>query len=261
MDNQFSQSEQDLFVIDLKHLFKVLWQKIWVIILTAVIGAVAGFGISNFVIAPKYSASIMLYVNNSSISLSSASFSISASEISAAQSLVKTYMVILNNRTTLETVIDKVGLDYTYEDLSEMITSESVSDTEIMRVTVTSENPYEASKIANCIAVVLPVRIAEIIKGSSMEVVDAAVPDLQKVSPSVMMYTAVGMILALMLCCGTICLKAILDDTIHDEDYVIGTYNYPMLAVIPDLLDSKVSSYYGYGRNSANKKQRRVQKK
>jgi hypothetical protein len=44
---------------------------------------------------------------------------------------------------------------------------------------------------------------------------------------------------------------ALLDNTVHDEDYVIKTYDYPILAKVPDLLDSGTKKYgYYYKRHN-----------
>jgi len=236
---------RDYYTIDLLHIVKSLWKRAWLIAAAGVIAAVVGFCVSAFMIKPEYSSTIMLYVNNSSFSLGNTSFSISSSEITAAQSLVKTYGVILNNRTTLERVIEKAEVPYTYRELAGRITSSTANGTEIMRVTVTTRDPYEAAKIANCIAEVLPVRISEIIDGASMEVVDAAVPVLQKVSPSITRYTAIGLILGVLLSAAVLAVLAMLDDTIHDEEYILRTYDYPILAKVPDLLSSG-DKKYGY---------------
>lgn len=238
---------KEYYSIDLLHIFKFIWQRVWMVAISGLAAAAIGFSIAAFVIAPTYYSSIMLYVNNSSFSLGNTSFSISSSEITAAQSLVKTYSEILDNRTTLERVIEKADVPYTYRELSRMITAEPSNDTEIMCVTVTTENPYEASKIANCIAEVLPVRIAEIIDGASMEVVDSAIPHLDKVGPSITRYTAVGLILGVLLSVVALSIAAVMDDTIHNEEYVLQTYDYPILAKIPDLLGSTSGKYkYGY---------------
>ncbi len=235
----------EYYSIDISHVFKTLWKRIWVVIVCGMLSAVMGFLIAAFAITPMYSSSIMLYVNNSSFSLGATSFSISSSEITAAQSLVKTYIVMLKNRTTLEAVIEKSGLDYDYEQLYKMIDAASVNGTEVMGVTVTADNPYEAEKLANTIAEILPKKISEIIEGSSMEVVDSAVPNLQKISPSITKYTAVGLILGILVSVIAIVVFAMLDDTIHDEAYIIKTYNCPVLAKIPDLA-STPSQRYGY---------------
>ena len=253
-------NKKDYYVIDIWHIIRAVWHRAWVVILSAAIAAVIGFSLAAFAITPMYSSSVMMYVNNSSFSLGNTSFSISSSEISAAQSLLKTYIVILNNRTTLEAVIDKAEVDYTYKDLSGMISASSVNDTEVLKVTVTSEDPYEAAKIANCIAEVLPTRISEVIEGSSMKIVDSGVVNLQKVSPSITKYTAVGFTLGALAAVMILVIIALMDGTIHDEEYIIDTYNYPILAKVPDLTgDKHTKGYYayykkhGYGEYSSKK--------
>jgi len=245
-------NQRDYYTIDLLHIVKTLWHKAWISVLAGVLAGILGFAFSSFVIAPEYSSSIMLYVNNSSFSLGSTSFSISSSEITAAQSLVNTYGELLNNRTTLERVIEKSKVDYTYEELAGMIESAPSNETEIMKVTVTAENPYDAAKIANCIAEVLPVRISEIIDGASMEVVDSAIPNLNKVSPSITKFTMVGFILGVFASIFVIAIVTMLDDTIHDEEYILQTYDYPILAKVPNLLDTGSKKYAYYSQKQKN---------
>jgi len=247
-------NQGEYYSIDMLHILKSLWRRAWLIALVGLLAAAIGFSIAAFAIAPTYSSSIMLYVNNSSFSLGNTSFSISSSEITAAQSLVKTYGEILNNRTTLERVIERAGISYTYKQLSKMISAAPSNETEIMRVTVKAGDPYEAAKIANCIAEVLPIRISEIIDGASMEVVDSAIPILEKVAPSITNYTAVGMILGILLAAIILVIAAVMDDTIHDEDYVLQNYDYPILAKVPNLLttSTKQYAYYQSGRSAKN---------
>lgn len=250
-DNK-NDKKKDYYVIDIWHVIRAVWHRAWIVVLSAVIAAIVGFSISAFAITPMYSSSVMMYVNNSSFALGNTSFSISSSELVAAQSLLKTYTVILNNRTTLEAVIDKAGVDYSYKELLEMIDATSVNDTEVLRVTVTCEDPYAAANIANCIAEVLPVRISEVIEGSSMKIVDSGVVNLQKVSPSITKYTAIGFILGAVLSVMVLAIIAMMDGTIHDEEYIIEIYNYPILAKVPDLTgDKHTKGYYSYYKKRA----------
>lgn len=243
------------YTVDLLHIIKSIWQRIWMVIIAAFLAALIGFGFSTLIIKPSYSSTVKLYVNNSSISIGNASFSISSSEITAAQSLVKTYGEILNNRSTLERVIDHAGVDYEWDVLSTKIKSGTSNGTEIMFVTVTTNDPEEAALIANSIAEVLPEVIAGIIDGASMEVVDTAAPNYKKVGPSITKYTAVGFILGAILSMVVIAINAMMDDRIHDEDYIIETYDYPILAKIPNLVNpdgkgryGRYSKYYYYSR-------------
>jgi capsular polysaccharide biosynthesis protein len=190
----------------------------------------------------------MLYVNNSSISVGNLGFDISASDIQASQSLVNTYTQILMNRTTLERVIYKTQLDYSYSELYSMVEASQANETEIMRVTVTTEDPYESAKIANAIAEVLPTRIAEIIDGAHMEVVDHAVPNHSKVAPSVTIYTVIGFLLGVLGSGLLFAILAILDDTIHNEEYILQRCECPVLAKIPELTAGSNGSKYGYSK-------------
>lgn len=227
----------DEYSIDLLRIAKCLLKRVWLIVLAGILTAALFFTYTYFFITPKYSSSIMLYVNNSSISISSTKLSISASEISAAQSLAKTYGEILNNRTTLERIIEKADLPYSYAQLSGMINSSQSNGTEIMKVTVTTEDPYEAAEIANCIAEVLPARCSEIVNGASMVVVDSAIPNLNKVAPSVTKNTATGLILGVLIVAVCIVIPSLMDDKIHDEDYILQTYDCPVLGKIPDFIN------------------------
>lgn len=249
----------DYYTVDILHILRYLLKKVWIIILSALLVGALSFSFFAFMVPPKYSSTIMLYVNNSSFSLGNTSFSISSSEITAAQSLVKTYGEILTSRTTLERVIDKTKVSYDYETLKDMVSSSLSNDTEIMKVTVTSEDPYEAAKIANCIAEVLPERISEIIDGASMVVVDAAVPNKNKVSPSITRNTVIGALVGAVLSAAALALVAVLDNTIHDEEYIIQTYDYPILAKVPNLLQSgsKQADYYYYGARQKKDDSRR----
>ena len=241
---------KEYYTIDVLHIVKSLWRRAWVIALCGFLAAAMGFSMAAFFIAPSYSSYIKLYVNNSSFSLGNTSFSISSSELTAAQSLVRTYGEILDSRSTLQRVIEKAEVDYSWKSLSNMITYQPSNETEIMLVTVTCGNPYEASKIANTIAEVLPVRISEIIDGASMEVVDSAIPDTDKVAPSITQYTAIGMAMGILVSVFGLTVLALLDDTIHDEEYVLNTYDYPILGKVPNLLNAGSKSYSYYSQKS-----------
>ena len=241
----------EYYTIDVIHIAKTLKQRIWVIILCALLVGALGFSLAAFVIPPTYSSSVMLYVNNS---LGNKDSSISASELTAAQSLVKTYREILINHTTLEMVIEETGIPYTYIELYDMIEAEPAGNTEIIKVTVTANDPYEAAKIANGISEVLPQRVGKIIEGAKMEVVDTAVPVLDKVSPSITIYTVGGFALGLLLSAIVLVIIALADGTIHDEDYVLNNYEYPVLAKIPDLMDDGDKRYgYYYRRENSER--------
>lgn len=241
--------ENDEIEIDLLALFKVLWSKALVLVLTALIAGAATFAVTAFLIKPKYEATAAMYVNNSSFSFGSTSFSISSSELTASNSLVATYIFILKSRTTLEDVIAAANLPYDYEELSDMITTEAVTGTAAFNVTVESESPVEAELIANTIAKLLPDRIAEIVDGSSVRIVDYAIVPAHRASPSFVKNTALGVLLGLFLSAAVVTVKYIVNeqtnDVITSADDLKALYpDIPVLALIPDMRLSNKKGYY-----------------
>lgn len=251
MENS-KKGNQEYYVIDLLHILKSLWSKAWAIILIGIVTGAMALCYTVFMVVPKYSASVMMYVNNSSFSVGNVS--ITASELSAAQSLVDTYIVILNNTTTMEEVAERLDSEHSAGELMGMIKAEPVSGTEVFRITVTTDDPYEAAEIANCIAEVLPLRVDEIIEGSSTKLVDSARVNTHKVSPNITQITAIGAILGCLLACVLFAVIALFDDTIRNEDNIVQTYDVPVLAKIPDLTydgSGHGYHYYKYGRYSS----------
>ncbi len=238
---------KDYVEIDLMRLLKAVWHNAWAVVLATLVGAIIAFAYVTLAVTPLYQSKVLMYVNNSSISLSSTSVSISSSDLSASQSLVDTYAVILSTRTVLNEVISEAGLSYSYSELVNMIATSSVDSTEVFQVVVTSASPEEAALIANTIAEVFPDVVSDIVEGSSAKIVDYAVVPTVKSSPSVTRYTLVGAMLGFILSVGVIVVLELMDTLIHGEDYLITNYkNIPILASIPDMDMANSSSKGGY---------------
>ena len=231
--------------IDWLNVLKLLWKKAWLIILLAVVLGSSAFAYTKIFVAPKYSSSIMIYVNNTS-----KGDNISASELSVAQSLVNTYMTILCTQTTMNKLDEYLGdLEVTPAELKGMVTASGIADTEVFRVTVTTDNAKKAQIIAAGIAEVLPERIEKIVEGTSMRVVDEATYNPNPVSPNASKNAILGAAIGVAIACILIFIMAVLDDVIHSEDYVVETYHLPVLAKIPDLvIDEPVAKYGKYSK-------------
>ena len=240
--------------IDLRQLFTLLVRKSWLIAVISILCAAVVFLWTYFLITPQYEADIKVYVNNSSLSLGSASFSISSSEISAAQSLVNTYVVILNSRSTLDELVSRTDLGYTAEQLEKMISAEAVNETEIFKITVTSSKPEDSAKIANAIALILPAKIADTVEGSSVRIVDYAQTPTKMSSPNYTQNTVFGFIIGMLLSSVVIVCLDLFNSSVRSEDYLTETYpDIPLLTVIPDTAPGKEYGYYkkhGYYKKS-----------
>lgn len=251
--NNDTKNQNGEIEIDLLSIFKMLKQRIWIIIASAILCSGIAYGYTYYFINPMYQASVMIYVNNSSISVGSATFSISDAQISAAKKLVDTYLVILKSRSTLEEVAKLSNLGYSYERLYGMISGGDVNSTEIFQISVTSDSPTEAALIANTIAQILPQRISGIVDGSSVKIVDYAVTPQWSISPSYTKNTSMGLIAGLVLSVAAIIIGNLLDTRIASKEYLTMTYDIPIIGIIPDNRQSDADDiYYAYYRSDKN---------
>jgi len=253
--------------IDLKRLFDAIWHRAWVILVVSILCGTLAFLGTFYLITPKYQSSAKFYVNNNSLSLGG--MSISSSDLTAAQELVDTYIVILNTRDTLEKVIDASGVKMTYSQIKGMITAAAVNSTEIFEVVVTSPDPAQAEKIAATIVDVLPNVVEGIIDGTSVKPVEHPVKPGYHSSPSYVQNTILGMLIGFVLTVAFVVLREIFDVTIRTEEDIFRCGKYPLLAKVPDMASHNRGGYYryysGYGAYgayaSADKKGKKAPKK
>lgn len=229
------------YELTLFELMKSFWKKKYHFLLAGGITALLFMLYTLFCVTPLYKSRSMMYVNSTDISLSGAKLNISASDLSAAKSLVETYIVILETPETVSEVIKRSGVNYSYNELLRMTKADAVNGTEIFYIEVTSPSPQEAELLANTYAQVIPERIASIVDGSSARIVARGLQPTRKASPNLTKNMLIGFIFGV-LGMGIISLIQVLsDDKIYDENYLMNTYQYPMLASIPDPTAAKTN--------------------
>ena len=233
--------------VDLRRLLQAVWRRIWLVVLVAVVTTSITLVGTLMFVTPQYQSSAKFYVNNGSFSLDD--FSISSADLSASKGLVKTYIVILSTRETLNDVIDYAGVDMTYGELTNLITATAVDETEIFQVTVTHPDPATAEKLADAIAHVLPKRINTIVEGTSAKVVESAVIASAPSSPNYIQNTIIGLVIGLVLSIAGIIVRELVDVTIRTEDDITRVCQQPVLATVPDMTAPGKGGRYqnGYG--------------
>lgn len=256
MENKETKREME---IDMRHILQVIWRRSWIVLLVGVLFGAIGFGYAKLTIVPEYSSNVMFYVNNQQ----EGSDGFTSSQVTAAQELARTYMVILETYTVLDTAQTKanenaikyeeeegvkaIKLSYNYAQLKNMVTAQAVDETDVFIVTVTSNSPREAFLLAEALEDVLPEVVNTDVEGSRLRMVDPARPSNTPVGPTAKSYSMLGFVLGVGLGLLVTVLAAIMDTTIHSEDYLSNTYSdLPLLAVIPSVEEAKTNHYGNY---------------
>ena len=232
--------------IDLKRILWALWSRAWIVILAGIVCAAAAFSYAYFLITPSYASSVTIYVNNTYVDNTQG---FSSSQLTAAQDLADTYMVILKSRSVLDKVAEQTNLGYSGKTLEKMIEAHAINETEVFEVEVTCTNYKHAAVIANAIADVLPGRIAEVVEGSSVKVVDYAEENPTPVGPSYKKFVVLGAAVGILLSAVAVILMDVTDTTIVSEEYLSNVYpKTPLLAVISGPGNGKSGYRKGYYR-------------
>ena len=224
---QLEMQKDDEMEIDLGEIFHLLMNKLWIIVLCFIIGATLAFGGTKLLITPKYSASSMIYILTKTTSVTS------LADIQMGTQLTADFEILATSRPVLEEVIEKLNLDYTYEELKSMIQTDNQTDTRILRFTVTDTDPIEAKKIANELANVAAERVAYVMSSDKPKIVEEAAVPKSPSSPNTKKNASVVALVFAFAAAAIIVLRYLLNDTIQNEDDVKKYLGLHMLAAIP----------------------------
>lgn len=226
--------------LDIKRMIEVvLDQIVSVAVITLVFGLIF-FAVSKYFITPKYESSITMYVNNKSETINEINDTKTlASDITASQQLVPTYIEMIKSNSVLEEVSnlveDRTHQKYSEKKIRNMMTAEAVSNTEIIRVSIRTEDAAIARDIANSIATVAEEKIPKFIQPSQVNIIDHAEASNTPVSPNVRNNIILGALIGLVLSVSVIVLKEIFDVRVKSTDDLVSRFSYPVLGTIPEI--------------------------
>lgn len=232
--------------IDLMELFFKLLENAKKIIAGALVGMIL-FGAYSFLLAtPMYEATCKIYVMSASDS------AINLSDLQIGSYLTSDYQEVFDTWEVHEQVIQNLGLDYTYNELEEMLSVSNPSDTRILEITVTSDDPAEAKAMANEYAAVASRYISQTMETDEPSILSQALEPTKPVSPRKLFNTALGMLLGALVMIAIVTVQFILDDKIRTADDIRKYTGMATLAVVPTNGDFKEPH-----RTSNSRKERR----
>lgn len=241
--------QNDEVEIDIGHILSILWEKILVIIATGIIVGLAGFLVSKFLIIPKYESETKLYVlnraNDSATTLS---------DVQLSTQLTKDYQILVTSAPVMNQVIKELGLNMKASELASTISVDTPSDTRVLQITVTSDDPKRAKDIADKVAQVSSKKICDIMKIEQVNVIEEGSLSEEPAVDTVQKWTLIGLALGIVLSCAVIIIRSMLDDTVKTTEDVEKYFDLSTLAVIP--ISEEMDD--GLGKN---KKSRKTKKK
>ena len=233
-EKRMRDSEYTEDTIDLLELSKaILGHWVFIVLSMIVLGCAMGF-YNLYIEKPTYSAEAQIYISNTDSI-------ISLQELQLSAALTEDYSNILTSRNVLKKVISDLGLEMDYKQLKSLISITNPSETHILNITVTTEDPDLSVTIANSLILFGVDRILRIVGQETPSVIDYAENDAVTVNKTrLATHVGLGALIGMALVCLVVIVRFLLDNTIKDEDDVRRITHYDVLAEIPEY-DEDVS--------------------
>lgn len=238
-----NQNTTDEIEIDLGEIFRELWSKTLIIIFSAMAVALLAILVSRTVITPEYVSTTKLYVlarNDSD--------TVTSGDLQAGALLTTDYGEIIQSRQVTETVIarlnltDNSGSMLRHEDLLGKISVSTPSDSRVINISVTDDDPYEACDIANAVRDAASDHIQNVMDIQTVSVVENANIPLGPSSPNTMKNGVIGGLIGAVAAIAVILIVYITNDTIRTSEDVERYLGLSILGSIPLAAGEKKSA-------------------
>lgn len=157
---------------------------------------------------------------------------ITQNDILLNQKLVETYSKIIKSKLVLEQVISETGVTYTTEELSENVSVEAYENTEMLKISVTDQDPELAANIANSIAQVFSGEIAKIYQINNISVVDVAVTPEEVSNNTLKRDLLIALFIGIFGTIGVVFVVYYFDDTVKLTDNLEEEIGMPVVAKV-----------------------------
>lgn len=206
-------------------LFYILKRAYW-IILAAVIGAaVARYSVKHYA-TPLYQATSKLYIAGSDSIISEKDLKLGSSLAKDFQETIKTWYVY-------ERVNERLGLDYSYNALANMVSTSNPSGSHLLYVTVIAPKPEEAQLLADAYAEAVQDYITNVMEMRRPQLLDKARKPKSPVSPNVSRSTRNGAVVGGLIPAILLVFFFLTDDRIRSDADIVNAVQLPVFGVIP----------------------------
>jgi len=234
--------EGDL-VLQVGTLFKVLWRRFWVILLTVLVcvSVAVGYSLQQ---PPVYQASIKILVGQDQ------GLVVDPAQAVNLQTLTSTLSEAVTTRPVGKRVVRDLDLDDPPSTITAGTSAEVIPETLLIEVTYTDTEPRRAQRIVNAIGEAFSEQVAEMspeASALSATVLEGAVVPQAPVSPNPTRSGFIAFVVGIMLGVGLVLLLDYLDDSWRSPEEAERVSGVPTLGVIPEFESPKGSRAERYG--------------
>lgn len=232
------QARTDEYALSPAGVVRVIWQRVWLVALVAILvsGASAGFSLSQ---PPLYQSSVQLMVGQEENDEAPGNL---ASDIIGLQQFTQTVVEAVGSRPVAEAVVREAGLNITPSTLQGRLSVEQVPETYFVKVDYIDTDPTRAREVADTIGKVFTERISELSPSGdtiTATVWEPAIESRYPIAPNPIRDGLLGLTLGLMLGIGLAFLLEHLDDSWRSPEELEEASGVPTFGIVPSFKPPK----------------------
>ena len=212
-------------------LLMTLKEKLALILAVTILAAALGWGVSAWLMPKKYEASVNMIVNVRTEIVGV----VTSDSISSSQDLADTYAIIIKSNKVLNRVIERLGLEMSYEELSKQISVDPIRNTQVMKIAAQCDDAQKAALIVQTISEIAPDIVVDAVEAGSCKVVSDVYTSSKPISPNITKNTCIAAMLSCMAVCSLVVLWELFQDYIVDDIDLERKLGITALGVIPDV--------------------------
>lgn len=217
--------KQEEMEIDLREVFYLIRQKLWIILVCAVVGGVAMWAYTTNFVVPQYAATSKMYIFSET--------QLTSMNVTLSSSLTVDFIEVAKSRPVMEEVIEELDLNMSSSALASCISVSNPEDSHLLIITATTTDPVLSKDIANSMAGVVSKRVAEIMAADEPNIMEEAIVPGSPIDSGLKRNIMLGAFAGAAFVILMVLLLYVLDDTIKDEDDVEKYLGMKALAAFP----------------------------
>lgn len=221
---------EDEIEIDLSRLWIEIKRKLKFIIVLGVIGAIIAYVFTVLFISKKYASSADIYPKSNTTE----SGTVDYNTLTSNSKMVNNYMAIIQGDSVLDKVTEKLQLeDYGEDFVKNAIEVSNETDTEIIKITATTEDPQLSKDIVEVTVEEFFSYVADKMDIENLMILNSAKVEETPVSPNRQLNAVLGAMIGVAVAGGIVLLRFFLDKRLHTKDDAESFLEIPVLAEIP----------------------------
>ncbi len=207
----------------------------WLLLIMLSLSVGGAYYLTKNVIQPVYRTESKIFIGREDNSYTS----LNLIDLQIGEQLVKDYTELVKTKKVIQEVIEKLELDLTARELTEMIDIENVDDSRFISIVIHYTDPELAMLLANKISDVLKEKAVEIVGAKNIQIVDYASYPEKPASPKLLINVVIAAILATIVFLLVVVIRLTIASKIETKEDIAELCPYPLLGSVPKIKDGK----------------------